>query len=474
VRAGRPCQFDEDTFRRRDGSMQPVWWATTPLRDQQSGGLLGAVLVFGDTTRQRARAVAEAADREQDRADLAEARRSIDDLVRIGQISQALSSTLDESEVLVRLSRLLVPRLADVAVADLIGDDGVVRRVACATADGADVDPDELLARCDVAGQFDDPAEFGPPTSAVLDAVDSADAIAVPMIARGHLVAALGLIRLAGSPPFDRIDRLIAAEVCQRAALAVDNARLFRAQTDIASRLQQALLPTLPADMLVRAAVRYLPARERFEVGGDWYDVFRTPEGGDTTVLVVGDVAGHDLSAGTTMSALRNLLRGVAVATQAPPAALLGQIDGNLDALGIRGTATTLLMTVRPTGDGSWSVTWSNAGHMPPLLFMPDREVELLGEVHGPLLGTGVPQPRTETERAVPAGSTVVLYTDGLVETPDAAIDTSLTRLRRAALALTAPLDDPEAIADELVARIRPDLADDTAMLVCHLPELGA
>jgi sigma-B regulation protein RsbU (phosphoserine phosphatase) len=320
--------------------------------------------------------------------------------------------------------------------------------------------------------RFDDTELLSEQSRSMLAAVGATDALAVPMIARGRVVGALGLVRLAGSPPFDEIDSLVATDIAHRAAAAVDNARLYRAQSDISTRLQQALLPAVPKNLLVRAAVRYLPARNRFDVGGDWYDLFLSRAHADSTVLVIGDVAGHDLQAGTTMSALRNLLRGIVVATDAPPQHVLESVDANMGTLGIRGTATALLMTVTPLPDGRWHLVWSNAGHMPPLLLSPDGGVEMLNELHGTLLGTDITQVRTQAERVVAPGTTLVLYTDGLVETRDATIDAGLTHLRRTAMSLVAPIDDPGAVAIELLARNHASSEDDTAMLVCHLPDL--
>jgi PAS domain S-box-containing protein len=496
VRTGRASHFEVDTFRTRTGHPLPVWWAVNPLRDPDDGTVAGAVLVFGDSTNQRAQAVADAEEREAGRVELAEAHQSIADLEWAESVSQAMSSTLDEVEVMQRLARLVVPRLADLALGDLILDD-MLYRAGHAVAEHIDIDFDfdfdEVLAREDVAAPFEpqsasyrivtstdrveitgdglaDPALLSPPTRAMLEAVGASALLAVPLIARGNVVGALGLIRLADSPPFSDIDKLAASDVSVRAALAVDNARLYRAQTDIATRLQRALLPDIPKDIDVRVAVRYLPARDRFDVGGDWYDVFRLP--GEKTALVVGDVAGHDLVAGTTMSALRNLLRGVSVVTTAPPAEVLRSIDENLQTLAIQGTATVLMATVEPRDDDSWTLRWSNAGHMPMLLLTKGGEVELLNDIHGPLLGTGHPLTRSESELVVAAGSTLVLYTDGLVETREETIDTGLVRLRRSAISLAAPLDDPEAIADEVLARNHASVEDDTAMLVCHFPHV--
>jgi PAS domain S-box-containing protein len=490
VRSGRASHFEADTFHPRHGHALPVWWAVNPLRHQDDGSVVGAVLVFGDSTNQRAQAVADAEEREAGRAELAVAQQNIADLEWAESVSQALASTLDEVEVMQRLARLAVTRLADLALGDLVLDD-VLYRAGHAVAEHVDIDFDAVLAREDVAAPFEpgsasyrivtstdvveitgeglaDPELLSAPTRAMLEAVGAKALLAVPLIARGHVVGALGLIRLAGRPPFNEVDRLAASDVSLRAALAVDNARLYRAQADIATRLQRALLPDIPKDIAVRVAVRYLPAHNRFDVGGDWYDVFRLPDA--TTALVVGDVAGHDLAAGTTMSALRNLLRGVSVVTKTPPAEVLQSIDENLHILAIQGTATVLMAMVEPRHDDSWTLRWSNAGHMPMLLLTELGEVEMLNDIHGPLLGTGHPFTRSESELVVAAGSTLVLYTDGLVETRDETIDTGLVRLRRSAISLSAPLDDPEAIADELLARNHASVEDDTAMLVCHFP----
>jgi hypothetical protein len=490
-------QFGEDTFRTRGGQPLPVWWAVNPLRDTETAELLGAVLVFGDSTIHRARAAADAAERAQGEVELAEAQQSIADLEWAAAVSQVLSSTLDDVEVMRRLARLTVGRFGDFAVAELLGEDGVIRRVGSAVADGVDVPLAEILERPGVRTQFEPgspthttisstavvelgPAEICNPdvlsreSRALMEALDADRILVVPLVARGHSVGGIGLIRRRGSTPFSQVDKLAAADVCLRAALAVDNARLFRQQSEISTRLQRALLPSLPKRTNVRAAVRYLPARERFDVGGDWYDLFHPPDDPDTVVLAVGDVAGHDLAAGTTMAAVRNLLRGVSVATRHSPAQVLASVDASFDALTIVGTATVLLAEARPFCDGdgnrAWQLRWSNAGHMPMLLLTPDGAALMFNEVHGPLLGTTLGLPRAESVRTIPAGSTLVLYTDGLVETRNDSIDTSLTRLRRAALGLSAPIDDPEAVADELLAHHRASAEDDTAMLVCHLP----
>ncbi|MGH8860377.1 MAG: PAS domain S-box protein, partial [Jatrophihabitantaceae bacterium] len=222
VRAGRSMQYEDDTFVRGDGALLPVWWAVNPLREPGTGTLLGAVLVFGDSTAKRAQAVADAAERAQRRAELAEAQRSIAELEWAAGVTQALSSTLDEVEVMRRLVRLVADRLGDLAVADLASEDAVFRRVASAVAEGVDVDLATLLRREDIAAEFEpesatyrtvtssevveitreqmsDPALLSGPTRAMLEAVGATHALAIPLIARGRVVGGLGLIRVGDS-----------------------------------------------------------------------------------------------------------------------------------------------------------------------------------------------------------------------------------------------------------------------------------
>lgn len=487
-----PAAQSSDTFRRGDGSLLPVWWSAAPLPGPEGG----AVIVFADDTDWRAQSVTDTAEHEQGLAELASARRSVSDLEWVGRVTEVLSSILDERQVLLRLARLAVARIADIAIVDQVTDKDTISRFGGAVADRIDIDLDAIIdgsgATHDLAigsathpsadgrriirltpDEIGDPSSVGPRERALLLATGAASALFVPLAARGHIVGRLGLIRRAGRAQFDDVDVLIAADIGRRAALAVDNARMYRAQIDIAVQLQEALLPTSVDGPIVRAAVRYLPALDHFEVGGDWYDMFSSPSTADTSVLLIGDVAGHDLTAATTMAAVRNLLRGVAVATDGSPAEVITAVDDNLANLGITGTASTIVMTVQPAGRKDWALRWSNAGHLPPLLISPIGGVELLDEIHGPVLGTRTYRRRAESSRTVPAGSTIVLYTDGLVEVRHESLDVGLDRLLRTARSAAGSASDPERLADELIAGNRTSTEDDTALLVCHLPGRG-
>lgn len=314
-------------------------------------------------------------------------------------------------------------------------------------------------------------------------------AYAVPMRARGRVVGAVTLFLDDGLPDLAADDLTLLAQVADRAALALDNARLYESQRRMAETLQRALLsaPVEPEDLQV--VVRYVPAAEVAQVGGDWYDAFEQPDAG--TVLVIGDVMGHDRHAAAAMSQVRTLLRGIAVTTGGTPAAVLDALDCALGTLRVEAMASAVLMRVEQTpGDraaGTARLRWANAGHLPPLLVDPDGTVrELVVGDPEMVLGVVPDGRRTDAEVTVPRGSTVLLYTDGLVERRGEHLQAGVDRL----VALVAELVpaarerarpgqgvDATYLADEVLARSAsgaPD--DDIALLVVHLadPERAA
>lgn len=487
-RAAAPVEIEGDSFSAADGGLVPVTWIAAPLRGES-----GVSIIVRDDSVQRARAVLDEAVREQGRADLARARQSVSDLEWLAELTQTLAATLDEGDAMMRLAHLLVPQMADAAIVDLHEGDGVIRRVGGVVAPHVGIDMEELLGRDDIthhvaasstsshtvlrgrivrldADQIYDPAVLGESSRTLLRELDAASLLIVPLVARARVVGAFILVRQPGSPPFDDLDVPLADDIARRAALAVDNARLYREQRDIAVQLQFALLPPSTSELPVGTAVRYLPARNRYRVGGDWYDQFRLPHDPDRTMLIIGDVAGHDLPAATSMAAIRNLLRGVAIATEQSCAGVLAAVDRNLESLGIHSSASAIVMTVEQADGGDWTLRWSNAGHLPPLLLLPDGTAELLDARHGPILGTRLNADRAEDNRRVPAGSTVVLYTDGLVETRGEDIDTGLEKLRSSAVTAAPLRSDPEQVLAELLVHNHTTDEDDTAILVCHLP----
>ncbi|MEU2349477.1 SpoIIE family protein phosphatase [Modestobacter sp. NPDC049651] len=235
--------------------------------------------------------------------------------------------------------------------------------------------------------------------------------------------------------------------------------------------LQRSLLSEPPDPDHLDFAVRYTPAARDNQVGGDWYDVFQQPEG--ATMLVIGDVVGHDTEAAAGMGQLRGLLRGVAYDSADGPAAVLSRLDRAIEGLQLRSMATVLVGRLEQTAEevaaGRTRLRWSNAGHLPPVVLTPDGDVEVLtGDRAELLLGVQPEARRTERVAVLQRGSTVLLYTDGLVERRDQVFDEGIARLRDELGTLAgAPVGE---IADQLLSRLLPGGAeDDVALIVVRL-----
>lgn len=238
--------------------------------------------------------------------------------------------------------------------------------------------------------------------------------------------------------------------------------------------LQRSLLTQPPTPDSLRIAVRYQPAVEQAQVGGDWYDAFVNATG--STVLVIGDVAGHDRNAAAAMGQTRNVLRGIAYDSSDRPASLLARLDAALRGLQLDGLATAVLARVeQDTTDarhGRRLLRWSNAGHPPPLLRDPDGGVRILDDGHDLLLGVDPATPRGDHVARLLPGSTLLLYTDGLVERRDADIDDGIARLIEVFTAEQG--SDPETLCDVVLAALGHDgNDDDIALLVLHVDEQG-
>ena len=249
-----------------------------------------------------------------------------------------------------------------------------------------------------------------------------------------------------------------------------------RTATAVARRmsetLQRSLLTSPPAPDSLRISVRYQPAAQEAQVGGDWYDAFITAAG--STLLVVGDVNGHDQTAAATMGQVRNLLRGMAYDSDDSPAVLLSRLDAALQGLQLDTLATAVLARVEQSASdrvrGVRRLRWSNAGHPPPLLRRPDGSVHVLEADPDLLLGLDPGTHRGERVVEVRTGSTLLLYTDGLVERRDAGLDQGVARL--AAVLAASGGGSAEELCAALLASIGPDgNDDDIALLVLQVDD---
>lgn len=301
----------------------------------------------------------------------------------------------------------------------------------------------------------------------VLEMLAPESAVVLPLMARGRTLGAITLFSGAQRPPMHDDDLAAVCDVAHRAALVLDNAYLYARQRHVAEELQRSFLAEPPPLRDVEVAARYVPASQAAQVGGDWYDAFPHPDG--RTILVIGDVVGHDLQAAAAMGKVRSLLRGIAVTGASSPAQILSDVNAALVALERGLTATAVVVDVAPAdGADRVRVRWCSAGHPPPMVLRGDGSVEVAG--HGSLL-LGIPEhaPRVMTQVELRPEDTLVLYTDGLVERRHGGgLRAGLARLR-------AELADVggrtiEQLCDELLGRLLPDAPEDDVAVLAVRP----
>ncbi len=426
-------------------------------------------------------------------------------LALLAAVSDDLSSTLETEEAVRRLAGHIVPAFGTWCLVTMSEDHRQLRDIAAWHQDPALRETVTTYASLRINALSADSYLFralrtGEPVI-VPDATESISrvltgsardvlrelaprtAYAVPMRARERTVGAITLFLDEDNPDLAPEDVTLLVQLADRAGMALDNARLYQGQRDIAVGLQRSLLaaPAQPDDLDV--VVRYVAAAEAAQVGGDWYDAFVQPCG--HTVVAIGDVMGHDTPAAAAMSQLRTLLRGIAHTSDGAPAKVLSDLDSATSALRIDAMATAVLMRLEQSDEqrarGTTTLRWTNAGHPPPVLIAADGTVSLLeSRPYELVLGLDPTTTRTDHTLEVPHGSTVVLYTDGLVERRGenlrASIDGLLAAVRDA-LPLAEPpagsvsLLDVERLVDELLERLTPGGApdDDVALLVVHL-----
>jgi Stage II sporulation protein E (SpoIIE)/PAS fold/GAF domain len=289
----------------------------------------------------------------------------------------------------------------------------------------------------------------------------------VPLMARRVIMGIVGLSRLAGSPPFTAADLALARDFVARAAVSIDNARLYTRERATALALQRGLLPRhIPQIPGLDLACRYVPAQAAAEIGGDWFDVIPLPEG--RCALTVGDVTGHDISAASLMGQLRTATRTLATLDLAP-AHILTRLDQITADLTDAETSATCVYAACDPATGSCDI--AQAGHPPPALASPGHGTEFPDLPPGLPLGTGLADrlgdtPYKATRLHPPHGSTLLLYTDGLIEDPGTDISTGMARLART-LTTTSQLPVSQAC-DTLLAALAPGPADDIAILMAR------
>lgn len=221
--------------------------------------------------------------------------------------------------------------------------------------------------------------------------------------------AYLGFLRLLASALGQAIDRIRSSEA-ERDAAAVERSTL--------EALQRTLLTEPFQPQGLQVAVRYLPAVQQAQIGGDWHDTFVGDDG--SLRIVIGDVTGHDCQAVAAMAQVRYLLRGISFALAVPPAQVLSALDHAMQGLALGVYATAILAQVEQdpadaTG-GTQTLRWSNAGHPPPVLIGSNGGARLMEEPANALLGSGAGGERADHAVNLEPGATVVFYTDGMIE----------------------------------------------------------
>ncbi len=323
--------------------------------------------------------------------------------------------------------------------------------------------------------------------------------LAVPMVAHDTVVGLAQFSRTKGSEPFGERDRALAVELAARAAVCIDNARLYRREHERALILQRSLLP--PGDPEASGldiACRYLPGTAATEVGGDWFDVIELP--GHRTALVVGDVMGRGLRAAVAMGELRTAVRTLAL-LDLEPAEVLSALDEIASGLGTPGGPARAFSTGgggqqsrRPSGGGAGrsqdadlsevylatciyavydAVTrrciFANAGHLPPVIVEPGEAALMLDVPPGMPLGVGG-EPFEEVEVELAEGALLALYTDGLVESRENPLDEGLQAFLGTLTEPSRPLED---VCDHVLTTLNTHHGeDDVALLMARIQGL--
>jgi PAS domain S-box-containing protein len=282
----------------------------------------------------------------------------------------------------------------------------------------------------------------------------------VPLIARGITLGAATFSRAEHPQPYDEADVRLVSDLASRAAVHIDNARLYTREHTTAITLQRSLLPRhIPQVTGLQIAYRYQPASQTAEVGGDWFDVIPLNTG--QVALVVGDVTGHGIHAAALMGQLRTTTAALA-RLGCPPEEIMGQLSGVVAGHGEEIGATCLYAQYDP---GSRRCRLTSAGHLPPALRHPDGTTEFLDTPGGVMLGVGPSRyPAVDTE--LPPGSVLALYTDGLIEQPGQDITTGMSRLARTLAA--SPARSLDQLCDSVLASLGARARDDIALLLAR------
>jgi Stage II sporulation protein E (SpoIIE)/GAF domain len=283
--------------------------------------------------------------------------------------------------------------------------------------------------------------------------------LAVPLIARGAVVGCLTFGRAPASFAFNPGDITLAGELASRAAVCIDNARLYHTERRTALALQRGLLPGQPhIPPGLEVAHRYLPVGASV-VGGDWCDIVALP--GGRAALIVGDAMGHGPEAAAVMVQLRTAAHTLA-GLELPPSEVLFKLDRMAAGMTAAPLATCIYTVIDPAGH---SCAAAQAGHLPPVLVLPGGATRVLDLPSGLPLGVGA-ESFEVSHFMLPPGAALALYTDGLVESRARPIDSGLAALREALSPALAEPSAPLGDVCETVIKTLPEQGEDDVTLV--------
>jgi len=408
-------------------------------------------------------------------------------LARAGQL---LASSLDYEQTLRNVASLAVPQIADWCSIDLLDEHGGREPVAIAHSDPArlaiaerlrefegELDPTRGLGRVmatgesQLYGEISDEllvsAASGPEHLELLRAVGIRAVLIVPLRVPGRTVGALTLVQSESSRSFEEEDVAFAEQIATRAALAVENARLYRERSEMAHTLQRSLLPDeLPAVPGWEVAALYRPAGENSEVGGDFYDIWPIA---DDWMVLIGDVTGKGVGAASLTSLARHTA-ATASEFDPRPARVLARVDAALQRRPPLALCTALCMRLK--GD---VVTVASAGHPLPLRLSPQGQVSEIGR-YGLLLGAEADAQRVEDAVQMRPGESLVVLTDGVTDALGAGRERygeERLRERLEEICDEPPLVVLQRIIDSLENFQVGPQADDTAILVARYSGAG-
>ena len=439
---GRSVETGDDlfvTFRfvRADGETRWVEARAQLVRDA-AGRPARLVGVAGDITERRLMEDLRRRLLESEHTARLAAEEAREQLAFVADASAALSENLDAAGTLSTVIRLVVPRMCDWCIVDLVGDNDELQEAVIAHRDPAFVDlvresrQRRLLAggeglwsvrRTVRTGEpelvasitEDDLAAVAEDTDhlELLRALSPRSAMTIPLVSRRKVLGGLTLVLSDSERHFDESDLSLAEDLASRAAIALDNARLFEDRSRVARTLQNSLLPpALPRIPYVSLAARYRPAGSGIDLGGDFYDLFEMGDG--AWAVAIGDVCGKGTAAAALTGLFRHTLRAAAVREDAPSRVLALTNDAILDQIDDTRFCTAAFLRLEP-GEHGAKVKMSCGGHPEPLVLRTDGTLETV-RCRGTLLGVMPDPPLVDEHLALAPGDALILYTDGVTE----------------------------------------------------------